>query len=207
MSIRAITELYHLAEASNLPSILRHGLLSTERLLALAGVADEERAEIIRRHRPDCVTLVNGVVIRDQKPMPPKMLAPVLADGLQPSEWYARLNQFVFLWPSRERLERQERAYHPRPQVVLVFDAEFLLSDVGDRALASPINSGNARRSAARRGPKTLVPYPEWKANGWGLHDETVGRKRPKSHAPAEILVYEHVPTTDAHLRAVLHRM
>jgi hypothetical protein len=139
--------------------------------------------------------------------MPPKMLAPVLADGLQPSEWYARLNQFVFLWPSRERLERQERAYHPRPQVVLVFDAEFLLSDVGDRALASPINSGNARRRAARRGPKTLVPYPEWKANGWGLHDETVGRKRPKSHAPAEILVYEHVPTTDAHLRAVLHRM
>ncbi len=206
MSIRPITELYHLAEASNLPSILLHGLLSTERLLALAGVADEERAEIIRRHRPDCVTLVNGVVIRDQKPMPPKLLASVLADGLQPSEWYARLNQFVFLWPSRERLERQKRAYYPRPQVVLVFDAEFVLSDVGDRALVSPINSGNARRRAARRGPGTLVPYPEWKAHGWGRRDETVGRKRPPSHAPAEILVYQHVPTTAAHLRAVLHR-
>ena len=205
MSIRRITKLYHLAEATNLPSILRHGLLSTERLLALAGVGDEERAEIVRRHRPDCVTLVNGVVIRDQKPMPPNMLAPALADGLQPSEWYALLNQFVFLWPSRERLERQKRAYRPRPQIVLVFDAQLLLSDVGDRALVSPINSGNARRRAARRGPKTLIPYPEWKANGWGPYDETAERRRPKSHAPAEILVYEHVPTTEAHLVAVLH--
>src|SRR5260370_39022670 len=100
------------------------------------------------------------------------VLTRVLADGLQASEWYALLNQFVFLWPSRERLERQKRAYHARPQVVLVFDAEFLLSDVGDRALVSPIKSGNARRRAARRGLKTLVPYTEWKANGWGLYDD-----------------------------------
>src|SRR5260370_6513204 len=61
MSIRPITELYHFAEASNLPSILLHRLLRMERLLALAGVADEDRAEIIRRHRPDCATPLNDV--------------------------------------------------------------------------------------------------------------------------------------------------
>jgi hypothetical protein len=36
---RGVGKLYHLAEASNLASILQHGLMSTERLLDLACVA------------------------------------------------------------------------------------------------------------------------------------------------------------------------
>ena len=58
-------------------------------------------------------------MIRDQRPMPPAALAPALDDGLLPSDWYALLNGFVFLWPDRERMNRQRRAYASRPQLVL----------------------------------------------------------------------------------------
>ena len=50
---RGIGKLYHLAEASNLASILQHGLMSTERLLDLACVAKPERDVLLRVHRPD----------------------------------------------------------------------------------------------------------------------------------------------------------
>jgi hypothetical protein len=74
-----------------------------------------------------------------------------LDDGLEPSDWYALLNSFVFLWPDPERLKRQRRACGDRPQVVLTFDADALLDRFADEAFVSPINSGNARRKAARR--------------------------------------------------------
>ena len=73
--------LYHLAEEVNLASIREHGLLSTARLLAKAGIPEAERRAMLRRHRPECVTLPSGVLIRDQKPMPPKALASALDTG------------------------------------------------------------------------------------------------------------------------------
>ena len=50
---RGVGKLYHLAEGSNLASILQHGLMSTERLLDLARVAKPERDALLRVHRPD----------------------------------------------------------------------------------------------------------------------------------------------------------
>jgi hypothetical protein len=57
------------AEADNLPSILQHGLMSTERLLSLVGMPEAERATLLRRHRPDSFRLSESVLIRDQRPM------------------------------------------------------------------------------------------------------------------------------------------
>jgi hypothetical protein len=105
--MRLVGKLYHLAEASNLASILQHGLMSTERLLDLARVAKPERDALLRVHRPDNIRLSDSVVIRDQRPMPPAALVRALGGGLKPSDWYALLNSFVFLWPDPERLERQ----------------------------------------------------------------------------------------------------
>jgi hypothetical protein len=59
---RGIGKLYHLAEASNLASILQHGLMSTERLLDLACVAKPERDVLLRVHRPDNIRLSGSVV-------------------------------------------------------------------------------------------------------------------------------------------------
>ncbi|MBV9878812.1 MAG: hypothetical protein JO025_29055, partial [Verrucomicrobia bacterium] len=97
---------YHLADPANWPSIRQHGLLSTERLLDLAKVPEKEREAILFHHRPESVVLSNGVTIRDQKPMPPLLLARALPKDVSPSEWYRFLNRFVFLWSNRERVER-----------------------------------------------------------------------------------------------------
>ena len=96
-----IGKLYHLAEASNLASILQHGLMSTERLLDLACVAKPERDALLRVHRPDNIRLSDSMVIRDQRPMPPAALVRALDGGLKPSDWYALLNSFVFPGPTR----------------------------------------------------------------------------------------------------------
>lgn len=191
MRRRTITELYHLAESSNLPSILQHGLLSAERLFALAGVP---HVSALRAHRPACLRLSDGILVRDQKPMSPNLLAPALDGGLTPADWYALVNRFVFLLPDRTRLVPYRRAYAARPQVLLVFDPVRVLTDCAERTWVSPINSGNARRRAARRGPQTWVPYERWVRAGW----------EPRSKKPVEVLVDGFVPTTAAYLKDVV---
>lgn len=187
-----LTTLYHLAEEVNLGSIREHGLLSTARLLAQAGIPEAERCVMLRRHRPECVRLPSGVLIRDQKPMPPKALAPALDNGLTPPDWYELLNGHVFLWPDRDRLERQRRACRGRPQAVLVFDGARLLRDFGGCARVSPINSGNARRRPARRGLDTLRDYAAWAAEGWP--DRRGGQR------PAEVLFSCAIPARPPYL-------
>jgi hypothetical protein len=177
---------YHLAEPANLPSIRRHGLLSTERLLDLAQVPENEREAILFQHRPESVVLASGVVIRDQKPMPPHLIARALPKDVTPSEWYRFLNRFVFLWSNRARVERHLRAFGARPQILLAFDASQLLEQLGERIYLSPINSGNARRRPVPRSPHIFVPYREWVKSGWQPID---GENRRRSCPPAEILV------------------
>jgi hypothetical protein len=82
---RRIERLYHLAEADNLASILEHGLMSTERLVRLAGISEPASTALLRTHRPDNVRLSVGMVIRDQRPMPPAALVRALEDGLEPA--------------------------------------------------------------------------------------------------------------------------
>jgi hypothetical protein len=187
----APTHFYHWTEAPNLPSILRHGLLSTERLLALSNLPEERRETILSQHRPSQLVLPNGVIIRDQTPMPPNLLAKALPKEISPSDWYRFLNRFVFLWANRERVERHRRAFRGRPQALLIFDARLLLAKCGDCLFVSPINSGNARRQAAPRSPRLFVPYQEWISEGWPV---MAGRKRPTSISPAEIVLAGRLP-------------
>ena len=181
-----ITKVFHLAEESNLPSILEHGLMSTKRLLGLTRVPEADQADRLRSHRPDNERLSGSVVIRDQKPMPPSALERALEDGLTPGDWYALLNDFVFFWLDESRMERQRHACGDRPQVLLTFDAATLLEKFGTDAFVSPINSGNARRKPAPRGLSTLMPYGTWLANGW----PSGTRHRP----PAELLFRCPIP-------------
>lgn len=178
--------LYHLAEASNLPSILTHGLLSTERLTELSGMNEAARRVFLRSHRVSSVDLSPDITVRDQRPMPPKALSPALEEGLEPEDWYELLNGFVFLWPDAGRLERQRKACGGRAQVILRFDANALFEAYGDVACMSPINSGNARRRPARRSRRTLVAYRQWRQFGWP--------DRPRSHPPAEVLFKAQIP-------------
>jgi hypothetical protein len=94
--------------------------------------------------------------------MPPAAVARGLDDGLEPSDWYALINGFVFPWPDRERAARHRRACGNRFHVVVTFDSATLLDRFAAEAFVSPINSGNARRKAARRGRDALVLYTKW---------------------------------------------
>jgi len=187
-----IEKLYHLAEFANLGSILEHGLLSTARILELAGLPKTQRTRMLRDHRPQCVQLPNGIIIRDQAPMPPSALAAALENDLTPGDWYGLLNRHVFLWPDLDRMQRHRKACKDRPQALLTFDAVALLRDFRDAAFVSPINSGNARRKPARRGTNTFVPYALWSHQGF----PTGQAKR----LPAEIVFSTDVPVRKPYL-------
>src|SRR6516164_1551849 len=90
--------IYHMTEASNWPSIQRSGLLSTSRLLDLAGLSGAERYAIERHQRLRSQLLPNGATIRDQRPIPPAALARCLTGDMKPEDWYAELNRRVFFW-------------------------------------------------------------------------------------------------------------
>jgi hypothetical protein len=186
--------IYHLADRVNWPSINRYGLLSTHALLDLVEVSWRARMHIERRHRADQVVLPNGIVIRDQKPMPPAALERCLR-GLTPIEWYALLNKKVFFWFDVERLNRMRQACCQRPQVVMIIDTQRLLARHAERVALAPINTGNARRQPALRGPQTFVPYPLWIESGWTSETEALGtRRRPRSHRPVELTITHAAP-------------
>jgi hypothetical protein len=123
--------------------------------------------------------------------MPPNLLKSSLRDDMTPSHWYRFLNGFVFLWANEDRLNRHLRAFEGRRQVVLTFDANRLLADLGHRVFLSPINSGNARRNAVARSRMLFTSYHDWLIKGWPIIGSD---QRPRSTIPAEVVVEGHLP-------------
>lgn len=191
---RTLDRVYHLADLANLDSIKEHGLLSTSRLLDMAGLRGAERDRVEREHRPRYVVLPNGVAIRDQRPMPPGALARCLR-GVTVPEWYELLNSKVFFWCDDDRLERLRNTYRNIPSVVLVIDAARLLARYAGRAAVTPFNTGAAFRRPAPRGRATLVPYATWLESGWASETAALGTgPRSRSHPPAELVIDGAVP-------------
>jgi hypothetical protein len=186
--------IYHLAEASNWPSIQRHGLLSASRLMEVAGLTRADRDRLGRTQRLAHTELRNGVHIRDQRPMPPAALDRCLRD-MGPGDWYAMINARVFFWLGVDRLNRQKAACEPRPQIVMAVDTAALVAAYEKRVAVTPINTGNARRKPARRGVATFVPLAEWVKSGWSSETATLGiPSRRDSHQPVELTVIDAVP-------------
>jgi hypothetical protein len=184
---------YHLAEAENWPSIQRDGLFSTRVLLDRTGIDSSMRAVLAREHRPQRTILSTGLVIRDQKPMPPAALERCLV-GLTATQWYELLNSKVFFWFDIERLNRQRRASGSFPQVVLKIATHRLLERYAAQTALTPINTGNARRKPALRGAATFVPYNVWLDTLWLSEAQALGaRPRPRSHPPVELTVTDSV--------------
>jgi hypothetical protein len=192
---------YHLLDASNWPSIQRHGLMSAQRLME-AYQAKEYRGS--RCHRPTSRRLAPGVLIRDQRPMPPKALTRCLKSGLSPEDWFEVLNSKVFFWLDPQRLNRQRLACGASPQLALVLNASRLLTNYSAVATVTPINTGNALRAAAARNLTTFVPYERWLIDGWAYENIPGARPRRKSHRPVELTIAEAVPDIMAYVVAVV---
>lgn len=188
---RAIATVYHLVDAGNWPSIQKLGLMSAAQLMATSGEASDNTP---RHHRPAAQRLASGVLIRNQKPMPPAALARCLKSGLKPEDWYELVNSKVFFWLDIQRLNRQRQACKDAPQIALVIDAARLLSRYSTVATVTPINTGNAMRAAAPRNRTTFVPYERWIKDGWAPEKIPGAPQRPPNHRPVELTVDGAVP-------------
>jgi hypothetical protein len=182
---------YHLVDASNWTSVQNDGLMSARRLMEGCGAIEYGAS---RHYRPASQRLASGVLIRDQRPMPPKALMRCLRSGLMPEDWFELLNSKVFFWLHPSRLNRHCHACGASPQVALVVNASRLLMKYSGMATVSPINTGNALRCAAPRNLTTFVPYQRWLSDGWAYEDIPGVRPRPRSHRPAELTISEAVP-------------
>jgi len=197
--------LFHMAEDGSWPSIQKHGLLSTSRLLDLYQIHGAKRQALESQRRPQSVSLIRkglgSVVVRDQKPLREASLAACLTDNLTPREWYEILNARTFFWLSRERLWRllRAKAYRDQAQVVLTIDTATLVAAHRDSVMLSPINSGSTIMSAQPRGHDTFMtiadyPYAERR------------KGRSKADALVELIVMSGVPDICDHVIAV-HRI
>ena len=139
--------LFHMAEEGTWPSIQRHGLLSTSALLDLFEVTDDERQSIECEWRSKSVRIEHpehgSAVIRDQSPMDPFSLGPLL-DGLEPSDWYRLINRKTFFWATRDRLSRflNARPYKGSVHDVITIDTRSLVDEYEDDISLAPFNTG-----------------------------------------------------------------
>ena len=156
--------------------------------------SDGEDGLLLRRQRKKAHVLAPGVLIRDQRPMPPGALASCLRDELQPEDWYELLNTKVFFWLDPSRAYRQRKACGPSPQIMLTLDACRLLEDYAFAAAVTPFNTGNARRKAVSRGLSTFVPYKDWRTSGWSSERGPGLTPRAVSHRPVELVIADAVP-------------
>ena len=160
--------LFHMAELNSWPSIQQHGLLSTSALLDRFEIQGTERAAIESDWRHSSVRIEHEVygaaIIRDQRPMPPRTLAPLL-EGMDPSDWYRLINRKSFFWAPEDRLFRLLNAgpYRNRVHDVLKVDTRELLERHADRITLAPFNTGvSSFGPKFKRGAETFLSIPDY---------------------------------------------
>lgn len=196
--------LHHMTEAGAWPSIRRHGLRTAAQLAqealpgsAAAALLGTRRTRSVRLDHPE----IGAVVLRDQLPLRPHILRERLI-GMTEAEWLAALNERVFLWPRRERLDEllAARSYREREHDVLGVDTASLLAAHGDRVELSAINSGATLwPNAALRGTGTFLPVADYP-----YADRLTARGA--AGALAEVTVLGGVPDIADHVVAIERR-
>jgi hypothetical protein len=166
--------LYHMAHFKALPSIRRHGLLSTCALLDLFEVPGTRRQEIETRMRPASVVITHPVhgkaVVRDQKPiMSDERLEKSLGGTATAAEFHLLLNSKVFFWVSPDRLQtlRNAGAYRGDPQLVLILDCRQVVEAYCDQIMLCPMNSGACKPIAHPRTPAMFQRIREYDFDFW----------------------------------------
>jgi hypothetical protein len=181
--------LYHIADSNAWDSIYTHGLRSTSELLDLFEIEDTIKESLLRGHRSNSVEIIHPrygtAIVRDQKPMSLKGLNKCLQETT-PSEWFAILNSFCFLWPTLRRRDTflNARAYRDSEHLVIEFDSERLINTITTTNLyVSRINSGSTVYNPLPRGKGvTFIPFDSFDL-------KAMSQKYGKANAIAEIAV------------------
>jgi hypothetical protein len=167
--IRLYPELYHVAPDGAWSAIERHGLLSTAALVTRWGVRQgAPQAAILTRRRAESIELTHPdygtAVIRHQKALHESSLAGALED-LSPGEWYAMLNDRVFFFLQRTRLDEllAARLYRDDAHTVITVDTRSLVSAHEHDIELTRVNTGFAQRfSAEPRGRDSFESIEEF---------------------------------------------
>jgi hypothetical protein len=166
--------LFHMAHHEALPSIRRHGLLSTSALLDLFEISGERRLIIETQMRSGSVLIEHPVhgkaVIRDQKAiMNDRRLEKALGGSMQTKEFHRLLNSMVFFWVSPDRLKtlREAVAYHSEPQLVIILDTKRLVEVCAEQMMLCPMNSGSCKPMAHPRTPAIFQPIDQYDFDLW----------------------------------------
>jgi hypothetical protein len=151
-------ELRHVTRLDNMPAIRAMGLL---RPVTMADVAEVPPESLRLRPSMQEVRLDSSLKARltTQAPLLAGQGQDFLDGGLKLSDWAARLDSRVFLWP--EGRGEAFRASLGVPTVTIRISAEKLYGLHGPRIDLSPINTGNATRKPAKRGDWIFVPATE----------------------------------------------
>ena len=161
--------IYHMAEVGTWDSIRARGLMSTSAVLDHLKVSGDERRRIEEGHRPAKLTVrpnsPDGIVLRDQIPMPPSRLLKALRGKTSLEAWYATINAKVFFWAEEDRLHRLLNARHYRQleHDVLTVNTETLVAAHGDAIRLCHMNSGNTFPAPVHRDVgifKRIGDYP-----------------------------------------------
>jgi len=201
--IRLYPELYHVAADGAWPSIERHGLLSTSALVTRWGVRQgAPQAAILTKRRGESIELEHPdygtAVIRHQKAMHEPSLAAALEE-LTPSEWYTMLNDRVFFFLQKARLNEllAARAYRDDAHTVITVDTRSLVNAHEDDIELTRVNTGFAQRfSAEPRGRESFSSIEEF------VHP-TRAHASTKVLDVAELAVYRGVRDIREHVKRV----
>ena len=180
------------------PSIARHGLLSTGALVELWQIASMgTRASLLEQRRADSVAIEHpehGIaVVRDHKPINEASLADALMDMTR-EQWFEVLNERVFFFLQRRRLESLLGAHSKAPQIVITVDTASLVAAHEERIELCRINSGFAQpHNKVARTRQTFLPIAEYP------HAE---RQTPRASGTdfAELTVLGGVPDIAEHV-------
>lgn len=166
-------KLYHIIHKGALPSMRKHGLLSTTRLLTLFEVPSIQFKEIGETVRPTSMVLTHDtlgtVKISDNAPIDEGKLSRCLDDELQVSDWMRILNRRVFFWVDTVNLDNHLRACIRRGEdrEVLVFDTLKIARRYLAKMEVSAINTGSTLRRPVRRGIRTFAAAEKYSYSKW----------------------------------------
>ena len=183
---------FHTMAAIAWPSVQRHGLLSTRKLIDLYGLDAAERHELLGAPRKQSTVLrapgLPPAVIRDQKPM--KFIAEKIDPRSSLTEYLAAINSRVFFWASAERLDRlrQAKEYRTDDQIVLHVDTRALVERHGPRIELCRLNSGAVtQKNHPLRGHRSWLPIADYPYNQYR-------RQHGSGGALVEVTVLDAVP-------------
>ncbi|GIJ50943.1 hypothetical protein Val02_78290 [Virgisporangium aliadipatigenens] len=183
---------FHMMSVTAWPSVQRHGLLSTLRLIDLFGLDTAERDRLLSSPRKQSTVLsapgLPPAVIRDQKPM--KFIADKIGPDSSLGEYLNAINSRVFFWASPQRLNRLRHAkdYRTEEQVVLHVDTRALVERHGPRIELCRLSSGAVtQQNHPCRGHRSWLPIADYP------YDE-YRRRHGRDNALVEVTVIDVVP-------------